>query len=484
MLTRWPGPNERRTISREDLGFYNALVIAGVYEVSNKEIDVKAGESYIPTLRHCVREHPYLSVVVKDKHTEKPFYERVSGLDLNHHVSVIHIEDISPETENESIERFLLPILDRPWPADIPPWRIVVLPLPSQEKQTTRVFIAFSFSHTLGDGMVGHAFHRTFLKALQQPRLEEESATLIPPSTQQLPAPFDTPSRLPISWRFLLSPLLAVYLPKFLSELLGLRAAVTAVNAGTWTGSPMFFDPSTPNSSRIRLLEIEGPLVQNALRASRAHGSKLTGLIHQMIVRALSKVLRDEGFTNFVSGTAVDMRGSVGIPRCAWGLYVSGHYEVHPRPCHPSEKESPSTFSNGVWSSARSITENLASCAARLHDQAIGLLRYAPSIRDWTAGKVGQRRDCSYEVSNLLAFDGAAGEGDKCKITKMVFATPANVVSGPLVFNIISVKGGNLVVTVNWQAGALDMAIEEEMGFVDAVCESIKADFESLSLEC
>ncbi|KAL6234644.1 hypothetical protein BDW75DRAFT_211919 [Aspergillus navahoensis] len=484
MFMRLASPNERRTISREDLGFYNALVIAGVYEVTDKEIDVKASESYVPPLRHCVREHPYLSVVVQDKHTEKPFYQRVSSLDLNHHISVIHTKDVSLETENESIEEFLLPILDRPWPADIPPWRIVVLPLPPQpEKQTTRVFIAFSFSHTLGDGMVGHAFHRTFLEALQRP-LSEERASLIRPSAQQLPAPFDTPSRLPISWKFLLSPLLAVYLPKFLSELLGLRAAVTAVNAGTWTGSPMFFDPSTPNSSRIRLLEIEAPLVQNALRASRAHGSKLTGLIHQMIVRALSKVLRDEGVTNFVSGTAVDMRASVGIPRCAWGLYVSGHYEVHPRPCHPPEKESPSPFSNEAWSAARSITENLASCATRLQDQAIGLLRYAPSIRNWTAGKVGQRRDSSYEVSNLLAFDGAPEEGAKCKITKMVFATPANVVSGPLVFNIISVKGGNLVVAVNWQVGALGMAVEEEREFVDAVCESIRVDFESLSTEC
>jgi hypothetical protein len=313
--------------------------------------------------------------------------------------------------------------------------------------------------------------------------VEEDSAPLTPPSTQQLPPPFDTPSRLPISWKFLLSPLLAVYLPKCLAALLGLRAAVTTIDAGTWTGSPMFFDPSTPNSSRIRLLEIESSHVQTALKASRAHGSKLTGLIHQMIVMALSRVLPDEKVTNYVSGTAVDMRRSVGIPRCAWGLYVSGHNQTHPRPSDLPEKGSPATFSDEFWLSARSITEDLALCATRLQDQAIGLLRYAPSIRNWTAGKVGQRRDCSYEVSNLLAFDSAAQEGDKCRITKMVFATPANVVSGPLVFNIISVNGGNLVIAVNWQAGALGVPHEEEDDFVNAVCESIRADFESLSVQ-
>ncbi|KAL4743800.1 hypothetical protein BDV11DRAFT_177427, partial [Aspergillus similis] len=482
MFMRFASPNERRTISREDLGFYNALVIAGVYEVADKEIDMKAAKSYIYPLRRCIQEYPYLGVVVRDKHTEKPFYQKVPSIDLNHHISV-HIEGINPQTETESIEKFLLPILDRPWPADIPPWRVVVLPLRPHEEQTTRVFIAFSFSHTLGDGLVGHAFHQTFLQALQERSVGEESASVILPSTQQLPPPFDTPSRLPISWKFLLSPLLAVYLPKCLSALLGIRAAVTAVDAGTWTGSPMFFDPSTPNSSRIRLLEIESPLVRMALRASRAHGSKLTGLIHQMIVMALSKVLPDEA-TNFVSGTAVDMRRSVGIPRCAWGLYVSGHYEAHPRPSVLPEKESPSTFSDEFWTSARSITENLALCATRLQDQAIGLLRYAPSIRNWTAGKVGQRRDCSYEVSNLLAFDSAAQEEDKCRITKMVFATPANVVSGPLVFNIISVKGGNLVIAVNWQVGALGVPPEKEGDFVNAVCEYIRADFERLSVHC
>ncbi|KAL4749741.1 hypothetical protein BDW72DRAFT_204520 [Aspergillus terricola var. indicus] len=482
MFMRFASPNERRTISREDLGFYNALVIAGVYEVTDKEIDVKAAKSYITPLRRCIQEYPYLGVVVRDKHTEKPFYEKVPSIDLNNHISVIHNEDIDPQTETKSIEEFLLPILDRPWPADIPPWRIVVLPLPPHEEQTTRVLIAFSFSHTLGDGLVGHALHQTFLHALRERSVKEESVSLIPPSTQQLPPPFDTPSRLPISWSFLLSPLLAVYLPRWLSALLGLRAAVTTVDAGTWTGSPMFFDPSTPNSSRIRLLEIESSLVKMALRASRAHESKLTGLIHQMIVMALSKVLPNEEATNFVSGTAVDMRRSVGISRCAWGLYVSGHYEVHPRLSDLPEKGPPSTFSDELWSSARSITENLALCATHLQDQAIGLLRYAPSIRNWTAGKVGQRRDCSYEVSNLLAFDSAATEGDECRITKMVFATPANVVSGPLVFNIVSVKDGNLVIAVNWQVGALGVPHEEEGDFVNAVCESIRADFESLSV--
>ncbi|KAJ5612467.1 hypothetical protein N7510_005661 [Penicillium lagena] len=469
------GPNERRTISREDLGFYNALVIGAIYEVASEEIDVNSAQSFIPPLKHCILTYPYLSVVVKDKHTEKPAYEGVSTINLEDHISIIHDSDSHGETA--TLQKILPPILDRPWPADIPPWRIVVLPLVApDDSAVTRCFIAFAFSHTLGDGMVGLAFHRTFLDAWRQKTCTDEKRSfLVTPPTRTLSAPFDTPERLPISWKFLLGPLMAVYLPKSLAGILGLRAAASTVDAGTWTGSRMSFDPAAFNS-RVRLLEIEAPIVQKALQVSRSHDAKLTAIVHQLIVRALSKAIPNPDITNFVSQTAVDMRGSIGTPGYTWGLFVSGHHEVIPRLTHITP-----ALSDEMWAAASSMTKKLAACATRLQDQAIGLLRYAPSIRNWTLGKVGQRRDGSYEVSNLLAFDDTDdGASPKYKISKMVFAQPANVLSAPLVFNIVSVKGRSLVCAVSWQAGALGVPLEEEDLFVDGICSSLQADFEAL----
>ena len=454
----------------------------------SEDLDVNSSQSFIPPLKHCVEKHPYLSVVVADKDTEKPAYERVSTVDLYNHLSIISKGEIGSDGETAAFQKILPPILDRPWPADIPPWRVVVLPLESPRgPAVSRCFVTFAFSHTLGDGMVGLAFHRTFLDAWRQITHNADgkgSSSLVTPPSQALPAPFDTPERLPISWNFLLGPLIAVYLPNFLNQLLGLRAAASNINAGTWTGSRIFFEPKTStcsdssSSSRVRILEIEAPLVQKALQISRRHDAKLTATVHQMIVRALNKAIPNRGITNFVSGTAVDMRGSVGMPGYAWGLFVSGHYEVHPR---LPELPGP-TLSNEMWEAASSMTKKLAECATRLQDQAIGLLRYAPSIRNWTRSKIGQRRDCSYEVSNLLAFDGTGdGANPKCKISKMVFTQPGNVLSAPLVFNIISVKGGSLMCTVSWQVGALDVPIEDEMPLVDEICSSLRADFEALS---
>ncbi|KAJ6086326.1 hypothetical protein N7486_010607 [Penicillium sp. IBT 16267x] len=477
-LLRFASPNERRTISREELGFYNALIVGGVYEILSDEIDLNSPESFISPLKACILKYPFLSAIVKNKHTEKPAYYEVPTIDLHDHISILQNGNIKGD-DNATFESILPQILDRPWPAHIPPWRIVVLPLASPDgSAATRCVIIFAFSHTIGDGMAGVAFHRTFLEEWRQGvRPNGEESFLVSLPGRSLPAPFDTPERLTISWKFLLAPLVAVYLPRFLAAMLGLHARVSTVDAGTWTGSRSFYDPAVTDSSRVKILEIEAPLVQKSLQICRKHDTKLTGALHQMITRALSKAIPDPGVTNFTSGTAVDMRKSVGISGLSWGLYVSGLYQVHQR---ARNVESPA-LPDDMWTDASSITKDLAECSARLHDQAIGLLRYMPSIRNWTLGKVGAERDCSYEVSNLLAFgDGKSEADEKCNITKMIFSQPANVTSGPLVFNIISVKGGSLLCTVSWQSGALGVPVEKEMPFVDGICSSIRADFEYL----
>ncbi|KAL4875738.1 hypothetical protein BJY04DRAFT_232210 [Aspergillus karnatakaensis] len=477
MFMRYASPNERRTISREDLGFYNALLIGAVYELPSEKLDLHSMQTYAAPLKQCILEQPYLTVYVQGKNTEKSAFYGASSLNLEHHISIITRDELD---ENKAIERIMQPILDREWPDNIPPWRIVVLPLPpSEDSRSQRCFIAFSFSHTIGDGICGMNFHDRFLKAWRQDSTNQEESLILPLSARTLPDPFDTPSRLPISWSYLLGPLIAVLLPKFLSNLLNLHATTSTISPGTWTGTSMFYDKSTfTSSSRTRLIEIPAPVVQNALQVSRAHNAKLTATIHQLIVRALSKALPDPNITNFVSGTAIDMRGSVGIPKSTWGLHVSGYHDIHTRPSE-TDLEKPG-LSAEEWKVASSMTKSLAETATRLQDQAIGLLRYAPSIRKWTADKIGAQRDCSYRVSNLLAYKG--GDNDGWRISKMVFVTPADAVGAPINFDIVSVKGGSLVVGVNWQAGALGVegGEEGEGRVVGVVCEEIKKGFEGL----
>ncbi|CAG8065770.1 unnamed protein product [Penicillium olsonii] len=473
---RFASPNERRTISREDVGFYNALIIAGLYEIQDQDVDLNSPHTFIQPLKHCVEKHPFLSVIVKNKHTEQPAFEAVSEIDLRDHIVIIEGHQTSDDAELDLFEKVLPPILDRPWPTGTPPWRIIVLPLASLGT-SQRCLMIFSFSHTLGDGMSAVEFHRTFLDGWRQaPRVDQNESHLVSSPNDALSEPFDTPARLPISWSFLLAPLVAVYLPHFVANLFGLKPTASPVNAGTWTGSSIFFKPPPAPPSRLRILEIDHDLVQTALRVSRIHNTKLTATMHQFIVRALSKAISDTDVTNFVSGTAVDMRKSIGISSATWGLFVNAHYETHPR-----SREVGQTLSDQAWAAASSMTEKLAECGTRLQDQAVGLLRYAPSIRNWTLSKIGKKRDCSYELSNLLAFDDRDGDASHgIKIEKMMFTRPANPISAPLEFNVVSVKGGSLMCIVSWQAGALDIPVEDEMPLVDEILRSVRADFEAL----
>ncbi|RYP65434.1 hypothetical protein DL771_008306 [Monosporascus sp. 5C6A] len=481
---RLASPNEVRTISREDLGLYNAVVVGGVYEFDRSEVDPKSPRSFIGPLQHCIDTHPPLSVVIKDKHTDKPFYERVPTVDLHDHISIMNDDrggrSNQPSSETVAIEQVLPYILDQPLPSSSPPWRLVVLPLSSPEADRSRCLVVFAFSHALADGIGGLAFHRTFLAALRSGTNGHDTALYDTPKAELKP-PFDTPERLPISWGFLLAPLLATILPQWIADKLGLRADVAGVNPGTWTGSPIFCDPNNL-TSRVKLLEINASKLRGALARSKENGAKLTAVIHQLIVRAVSMALPDREATNFVSQTAVNMRRALGISGDEMGLFVNGYYETHPRVDGPD-----AALSDEAWAAARSMTAKLVESATTLADQPLGLLRYVPSMRKWTTGKLGQRRDCSWEVSNLGAVcDTEANRTTnvhRCKMTKMLFCQPANPTGPPIAFNVASVDRGSLLFAISWQSGALGMPEDAEREFIDAVSTSIRDGFYALGRE-
>ncbi|KAI1061740.1 hypothetical protein LB507_010625 [Fusarium sp. FIESC RH6] len=465
---RYASPNEMRTIAREDVGYYDAVVIGGVYNFNN-EVNIKSPSTYFHALRHCIEEHPFFCVTVGDRNTDKAYYERVPAINVEEHISIV--QDGEATTDSlEAIGRSMRPELDRPFVAGIPPWRIVVLPLgPSQ------CHVAFSFSHTIGDGIAGVAFHKTFLEGLRKTPTSIPSSTITPPK-KPLPEPFDTPERLPISWSFLLAPFVAQYMPYFLVQLLGLRVSASYVNEGTWTATPIFYDAKT-HCNKLKIRQIEAQQVEKVAQLARTHDAKLTGVMHQLVARALSKAVKDNNVTNFVAQTAINMRRSIGWSNDVVTECVSGCYTLHQR----SSATGPLTEQE--WTSAREATKEFAISSTKLDDMPIGLLRYASSIREWTLGKIGKRRDSSYEFSNVGVFDGDALGKDQVKVTKMTFAQPGHVGGCPISFNVASVKGGDLVYTVTWQPGALGLGDDEAMEekIVEEICDNVKRGFNDVA---
>jgi hypothetical protein len=431
----------------------------------------------------CIAKFPALSFVVRNTNTDAAFFERVPDINLNEHISIVADGDIGPLTSEEGevddlskIEQLLPSIADHRWSMSTPPWKVIVLPLryPGLHgKAATRCFVVYSFSHALGDAISALAFHRTFREGLcHQPQKE---GSVVATSMVGFPLPFDTAETLPISWSFLLRPLIAVLLPKFIAQKLGLRSSASTITPDTWTGTKMFFDPLSFRTC-IKLTEIQGSKVDDLLQVARKNGAKITGMLHQSLVRALSKEIPRSTAKNFVSATAVNMRRAIGKTDDEMGLFVNAWYDSYDR-----DDAWATPWSEKAWENARSLTEKLAGCAVTLEDQAVGLLRYVPSIKKWTAAKMGQERDSSYEISNLGAFDAASSAVDNCcSITKLVFSHSANATSSPFTLSVVSIKGGSMVISVAWQPGALGVPLEEEEAFIERVSKFVRDDLEQL----
>ncbi|KAM7204880.1 Alcohol acetyltransferase [Rhypophila sp. PSN 637] len=535
---RYASPNERRTITREDLGHYHAVIIGAIYAIPNS---TSMSELLHAALQECIATHPFLSVIVKDKHSEKPYYQRVSAIKLTEHVDNSELvvaprlidgiaktnpseyADIVSREMMKHIEGHFRRDLDRPFCDGIPPWRVKVVTLPSVSPSSPsshwRYFVAFEYSHAIGDGPSGIAFHRTFFSSLKKSVLYKENPDsdpqlletappvtktgIVKPCEKPFPQAFDTPERLRISWGFLLAPLLGAILSSFLANLLGLKAQASSTNEGTWTGTPCFFDPKHGAQSKVVLVSIPSEDVNNAIQEARKHGAKLTGVIHCLVVRALGRALRnyrdDAGrgkgtgpgeMTNFVGTTAINMRGAVGVPESEMGEFASGVYTTFPvpLPLEVMDQEMSNGLSDQEWEAARKATLEFADAATRLQDQPIGLLRYVPSIRKWIQGKLGKTRDASYEVSNLgyVDFGNAnmtlGGEGeDEVEVENMSFAQPGHVTSHTINFNIVSTKMGGMVVCITWPTGSLGLegSEEEEERFVRAVGDDLAKWFKA-----
>ena len=462
------GPNERRCIARDSLDFYRGLVVGGIYEFGDAS-DLKSLSTYARCLRKCVERHPQLSVVTIDAESKSPYFEHYPELDLGQHLQILDVSE-KDEGESRAIEKVLPSILDTKQMPDIPAWKVVVLPL--SEK---RCFIAFFYSHTLGDGMSGLAFHQTFLSALEDYDFDKE----LPPtsSCKLIGMPSDTPDHLPITWSFFLKTLLGIFLPKPVLSVMGVEAPTDIVTSTTWTGSPIFYSPDT-HATGVRTIAIDADAVNRVLRVCRSHGVKLTGVLHQIIIRVLTESLsQSASITHFAAQTSLSLRGALKISGEEVGNFLSADTVAFPK----SDKMSLEAENPINWTSAKATTERLAALSKDLRNHPIGLLRYVSDMRSWTLSKIGGTRDCSYEISNLTSFK-PTGSGQRAAIVEMLFCQPANVTGPPLTFNVVSVANGPLSIAVGWQIGALGLnADEDEAEVVDSVCGRIELGFRHLA---
>lgn len=409
--------------------------MGGIYQFTGP-VDVDSALTYTHTLQRCIDRHPQLASTVIGAGTKTPEYRFCPRLALHEHIRIF--DESTGDDGNKAVERALPGMLNPSLTSSAPAWKILVLPL-----SVKKCFLALSYSHALGDGMSGMAFHKTFLDALQVQSVETEDAMANSPPFKPIRPPFDTPKNLPISWSFLLSPLLGSLLSSWLVSLLGIQPSINSIPDGTWTGSSMFFRPGK-HTSQVVLFSIEPVTVRETLQICRRNQAKMTARAPSNYCRCLIEVAAIyQGVSHLAIRTALTTRPAVGASVEGMGNFVSSELNVY-----PSKQDDGFDATDIDWSLAKSVTNKHARSANNLQDQPVGLLRYVGDIRGWILTQVGDPRDASCEVSNIVNFE-PLNPTPRCSLTKMIFCQPADVLGSTVNFNIVSVANGPMCITVS-----------------------------------
>jgi hypothetical protein len=108
-----------------------------------------------------------------------------------------------------------------------------------------------------------------------------------------------------------------------------------------------------------------------------------------------------------------------------------------------------------------------AELSALPNDNLVGLIPYVSDLHGMFSSKIGKPRAETYVLSNVGSLNNEDGEG-KWKIERDLFSQSGMGTGAPLIFNVASVGGGPLGITVTW----LQADTEEEL--VDKLARDVE----------
>lgn len=479
------GLNELRCIVRDTLGLYGTIAACATYTDSGASNSNLPVDDIVMALKQCVAEHPVLTTIVLDTQTDSPLLARQANMSISHHLR-ISSHPISPEN---AMAEVLNQVHNDPLDdlSTHPPWRLYIRMI--KTSSALRTFIAaFAYSHAIADGFSGLLFHRSFLRALcgTEGLPHTTDANFVPETSSRLFPALEQAATLPISWSFLLGPLIAEYCPGILKRALGMSSNEPSE---VWTGAssrPTKPTAAQPLHTSLRHRSVSNRTVERVSDACRLHQTKLTGLLILLTSRSLARSLQETGQEDprlFKAETAIDLRRCIPAAKDTMGNFPSAVTDVVTT---SNTKATDTPLTKEDWQTAQRLTHRLQEASSTLSDQPVGLLKYLSDFRSWTIKKASQPPECSFSVSNLGVFetetakaDGESESGGGWVIGDMAFSQSADATGAAFNLNLASTKAGGLNVVVTWWPGML--GVQDEGRLMERVCGGVVDQMEHIA---
>ncbi|KAJ5824893.1 hypothetical protein N7447_007233 [Penicillium robsamsonii] len=455
-ILRPVGRLEQYSTSRHQVGFYLNVAVSAAYLLPDSFV-LPVKDYVYQACEAAILEHPSLSAIVADDHTQDPYFVRLPEINLDQAVS---FQDRKPgllgtEADGEpapdlDLQTLLATQHNTPFRAPNPFWRICILRNIDDERQFT---VAFVYHHAIGDGTSGKAFHQTFLRALRTVDSPDQTKSVIKsPGLPLLP-------NLEIVHPGSLS------LP-YLAKKLFQAKIYSRRPTGLWTGSKVL----VPSQTRLRLVPFSKLLVTTVRDRCRVEGTTITALLQTIVARSIFAHIPPE-FTLLACTGALSSRRWLPevITDESMGVWVQDYEETYSRAAV--------ALSDGSfpWEETRRSRKTIQSVLKMEGKNAsTSLLQFVDDFQDELCfSKVGKDREKSFEVSNVGVLNPQTNP-DLPSIQGMVFSQCASVMGNAIELSVVTGGDGCLVLAVSWQQGVV------EADLVNQVIESTKQDLYSI----
>jgi hypothetical protein len=417
------------------MGFYTSVGMTAQYTLPKSFPSQDLQKTIYSALRKVLDRHPAMGATIAGTPRD-PSWVRLQEIDLSKVIQFIDGKDVRQVIEDTHQLRF-------DGLGELPLWRMVVI---SQGKGEVNgeILVGFFFHHAIGDGGSGFAFHMDLLDAFNTPTAgaidnTETSYIVKVPKLDMLP-PLEGAHELPLGWFFITSQVLkSILLPAF-------------PDPSFWSGPPIRSDK---NITHIRTFSLPSETLDPVLQQCREHNVTFTSLISLLIARILATTYPD--YTRFRSVQAMSFRRFTGTSHRAMVNYVSSYSHDFSSIQRSGYIPCGGEFS---WDSVKMCHEDIKAATASPRNQQTGLLRFLNDYEGFFRGKIGQRREYSFEVSNVGIFDGGLREYGVKRIT---FSQPSNVVGAAYVFSVATAKRGDTSIVLTWQEDVVEAHFAEKV---------------------